>query len=197
MPRDQRLISRSDLLNIEDYKKVRDEKRAENVARKKLRRLAVGPHAMFLFESWETMWHQIQEMLYVEKGGEAQVADELAAYNPMIPNGCELTATLMLEVADEEERRRFLAGLGGVEDQIYIEIGDRRVKAVPEDDVERSTPGGKASAVHFLHFPFTEAEIAAFRDPETRVLLEIAHEHYGHLSVIPPETREILGKDFG
>ncbi|MEE8371496.1 MAG: DUF3501 family protein, partial [Sphingomonadales bacterium] len=111
-------------------------------------------------------------------------------------NGRELTATLMLEVADEDERRRFLAGLGGVEDQIYIEIGDRRVKAVPENDVERSTPSGKASAVHFLHFPFTEADLEAFRDTGNRALLAIDHANYSHMAGIPPELRAELLADF-
>jgi hypothetical protein len=115
----------------------------------------------------------------------------------MVPNGRELTATLMFEIPEENRRREFLAQLGGVEDKIMILVGDQRIAAVPEGDIERSTAEGKASAVHFLHFPFTETQIAAFRDPAVKAMLEIAHPHYGHLSVIPPETRAVLGGDFG
>ena len=196
MPREEHSITASDLMDLEEYGKARKEKRLENVALKKQRRLFVGPYVTVFFESFETMVMQIQEMLYIEKGGDAQLADELAAYNPMVPNGRELTVTLMFEIPDENRRRNFLAKLGGVENKVAIVVGDEHIMAVPEGDVERSTEEGKASSVHFLHFPFTEAQITAFRDPETKVLLEIAHEHYGHLSIIPPETRAILEKDF-
>ena len=196
MPRETHEIVAADLMGLEDYTAVRKEQRIQNVALKKKRRLFVGPYVTVFFESFETMIMQVQEMLYIEKGGDAQLADELSAYNPMIPNGRELTATLMFEIVDEHRRRNFLAQLGGVEDKISIVVGGEHIMAVPEGDVERSTPEGKASSVHFLHFPFTDEQVAGFRDPETKVLLEIAHEHYGHLSVIPPETRAILGKDF-
>ncbi len=197
MPRETHSITADDLMDMAEYTAARKEIRSKNVALKKQRRLFVGPYATVFFESFETMVRQIQEMLYIEKGGEAQLADELAAYNPMVPNGRELTITLMFEIPDETRRRNFLAKLGGVEHKVAIVVGDARIMAVPEGDVERSTPEGKASSVHFLHFPFTEAQVAAFRDPATKVLLEIAHEHYGHLSVIPPETRAILERDFG
>ena len=196
MPREKHEITADDLMDLAEYTAARKEMRVRNVALKKQRRLFVGPYVTVFFESFGTMVMQVQEMLYIEKGGEAQLDDELAAYNPMIPDGRELTATLMFEIADENSRRRFLAELGGVEDTIAIVVGDERIMAVPEGDVERSTPEGKASAVHFLHFPFTDEQVTAFRDPKTKVLLEIAHERYGHLSVIPPETRAILAEDF-
>ncbi|MCH8862391.1 MAG: DUF3501 family protein [Proteobacteria bacterium] len=196
MPREEHSVTASDLMDLEEYGKCRKEMRASNVLLKKQRRLFVGPYVTVFFESFETMVMQIQEMLYIEKGGDAQLADELAAYNPMVPNGRELTVTLMFEIPDENRRRKFLEKLGGVENKVAIVVGDARIMAVPEGDVERSTEDGKASSVHFLHFPFTEAQIAAFRDPATKVLLEIAHDHYGHLGIIPPETRAILGKDF-
>ena len=196
MPRAKHSITASDLMDLEEYGKARKEMRAENVLLKKQRRLFVGPYVTVFFESFETMVMQIQEMLYIEKGGDAQLADELAAYNPMVPNGRELTVTLMFEIPDENRRRNFLAKLGGVENKVAIVVGDARIMAVPEGDVERSTEEGKASSVHFLHFPFTGAQIKAFHDPETKVLLEIAHDHYGHLSVIPSETRAILANDF-
>ena len=196
MPRETNNIVASDLMGLEEYTAIRKEQRLQNMAVKKKRRMFVGPIVAVFFESFETMVMQIQEMLYTEKGGEAQLVDELAAYNPMVPNGRELTATVMFEIADEIRRHRLLAQLGGVERKIAIVVGDERIMAVPEDDVERSTEEGKASSVHFLHFPFTDAQIAAFHDPDTKVMLEIAHEHYGHLAMIPPETRAILAKDF-
>jgi hypothetical protein len=197
MPREAHSIAASDLMGLEEYSAARKELRASNVLLKKQRRMFVGPYATVFFESFETMVMQIQEMLFTEKGGDEQLADELAAYNPMVPNGSELTATLMFEIPEENQRREILAELGGVEDKVMIVVGDERIAAVPEGDIERSTAEGKASAVHFLHFPFTETQIAAFRDPAVKVMLEIAHPHYGHLSVIPPETRAVLGKDFG
>lgn len=196
MPLQEHSITAGDLMDLQAYGEARKELRKENVLLKKQRRLFVGPYATVFFESFETMVSQIQEMLFIEKGGDEQLADELSAYNPMVPNGRELTATLMFEIPEENRRRKFLAQLGGVEDKIIIVVGDERIAAVPEGDVERSTSEGKASAVHFLHFPFTGAQVAAFSDPATRVLLEITHEHYGHLSVIPPETRAILAEDF-
>ncbi len=196
MPLQEHSITAGDLMDLQAYGEARKELRKENVLLKKQRRLFVGPYATVFFESFETMVSQIQEMLFIEKGGDDQLVDELSAYNPMVPNGRELTATLMFEIPEENRRRKFLAQLGGVEDKIIIVVGDEQIAAVPEGDVERSTEEGKASAVHFLHFPFTEAQVTAFRDPATRVLLEITHEHYGHLSVIPPEARAILAVDF-
>src|SRR5690606_12633858 len=97
---------------------------------------------------------QIQEMLYIERGGDAQLTDELAAYNPLIPQGRELVATFMIEIEDEARRRRILAKLGGIEKTITLEIDGAAIQAVPEADQERTTATGKTSSVHFLHFPF-------------------------------------------
>lgn len=192
----KREITRADILAMEVYAAERKERRADISALKERRRLAVGPFATFHFECYETMWMQIHEMLYIEKGGEAQIADELAAYNPLIPDGKELVATLMFGIAEAERRARVLATLGGVEDRIAIEIDGDPVAALPEGDVERSREDGKTSAVHFLHFPFTEAQIAAFRDPESRITLSISHPNYGHIAVFPPALHEALAADF-
>jgi hypothetical protein len=195
MPRDARLITHADILPLADYARIRKEKREENVLRKKLRRLHVGPFATVLFENYDTMWMQVQEMLYIEKGGDAQLADELAAYNPMIPSGNELTCTLMFEIEDELTRRRLLSRLGGVEDHIFLLIGAHRVAAVPEQDVERTNAQGKASSVHFLHFPLDEAQRAAFADPAQPAMFAIEHENYGHIAIMSETMRSELQRD--
>ncbi|MDP6953779.1 MAG: DUF3501 family protein [Alphaproteobacteria bacterium] len=189
-------ITRADIMAMDDYAAERKERRAKISGLKELRRLPVGPFATFHFECYETMWMQIHEMLYIEKGGEAQIADELAAYNPLIPDGRELVATLMFGIPEAERRARILATLGGVEDRIAIEIDGEPVAALPEGDVERSRDDGKTSAVHFLHFPFTDAQIAAFRDPGSRVTLSISHPNYGHIAVFPEALRQALAADF-
>lgn len=196
MPRDQRVITAEDIMDLRTYETIRAEKRQENIVRKRFRRLAVGPHATVLFENWDTMWWQVQEMLRVEKGGEEQLRDELAAYNPMIPNGSELTCTLMFEIDDPVQRARVLGALGGVEDHIFLSIDGEKIAAAPEGDVERSTPEGKASSVHFLHFPFTDAQIAAWKRGDGQAMFHIDHPGYGHIAIIRDEMRRELAGDF-
>ncbi len=190
-------ITREDVLPLEAYEKIRVDRRRDISAIKKNRRVAVGPYATFYFENFDTMWWQIHEMLYIEKGGEAQIADELAAYNPLIPKGNELVATLMFEIENPETRDRFLSKMGGVEKRITLHVGKEKIEAVPEADVERSTEDGKASSVHFLHFPFTESAIAAFRNPETEIILGIRHEGYAHMARLPDNVHAALTQDFG
>lgn len=189
-------MTAADIMSMEDYAEVRRERRRAVREMKKLRRVAVGPDATFYFENYATMWHQVHEMLFIERGGADQVADELAAYNPLIPKGSELVATLMFEIDDADRRGRFLAGLGGVEKTVTLTVADRVIAALAEDDVERTTAGGKASSIHFLRFPFTPAGIAAFRQAGTRAALAIGHRAYGHMAVIPEEVREALAGDF-
>jgi len=191
----KRQISRADLLPVERYAAERDQHRARVRELKKNRRLEVGPFATFYFESYDTMWLQVQEMLYIEKGGEAQVADELAAYNPLVPKGRELVATLMFEIEDPARRDRLLARLGGVELSASLSFEGETVRARPEDDVERSTAEGRASSVHFLHFPFDDAQAAKFRVPGTRVVLGVGHQNYAHMAVLPEAVRLALCED--
>ena len=193
MPREAREITRADVLSMEDYAAVRAERQAAAVRRR--RRVAVGPFATFTFESFETMWTQVHEMLFIEGGGEDQIAGELDAYNPLVPQGRELVATLMLEIDDAARRAAELGRLGGVEHTVSLSIGGGAVAAVAEAEVERSTAAGRTSAVHFLHFPLSEAQAAAFRDPAQEVVLGIGHAHYAHRTVLSPETREELATD--
>lgn len=192
----RRRITRADIMPMEEYGVQRAERRRKVTALKRDRRVAVGPDATFYFESYDTMWHQVHEMLFIEKGGEDQIADELRAYNPLIPNGRELVATLMFEIDDPARRARFLAGLGGVEETVTLAFEGETVAAVPEADVDRTTAEGKASSVQFLHFPFTTEQIAKFKKPGTKATLSVGHEKYGHAAVLPETVRQALAKDF-
>jgi hypothetical protein len=189
-------ITRADLMPIPEYGRVRKERRQSLVAAKRNRRLHVGPYATFHFENYDSMWHQIHEMLYVEKGGAAQVEDELRAYNSLIPNGRELVATIMFEIDDEKQRRVFLAKLGGVEETVFLRFDGETVRGVPEEDVDRTSADGKASSVQFIHFPFTPAQIATFRRPAVEVTLGFSHPAYGHMAIVPEATRAALVQDF-
>jgi hypothetical protein len=192
----KRQVTRADLLPMPQYAAERRARRAALLAVKQDRRIEVGPFAMFHFESFETMWHQIHEMLLIEKGGEAQIDDELAAYNPLIPQGHELVATVMFEVTDAEQRAAVLARLGGVENTAFLRLAGETLRGRPEQDQERSTAEGKASAVQFIHFPFTKAQIAAFRQPGAEVILGFDHPHYGHMAVMTEAMRQLLAADF-
>ena len=196
MPKDQRVITPADIMPMFQYAKIRAEHRRKLVQVKRARRVHIGPHATLYFENYDTMWAQVQEMLYIERGGDEQIEGELSAYNPLIPQGEELVATMMIEIEDEGVRRRTLAGLGHVEMMVGLSFAGHTVKGVPEDDIERTTPEGKTSSVHFLHFTFTPEEIAAFRTPGTQVTLGITHPRYGHLAILPEETRASLAGDF-
>ena len=193
-------IVRDDIMALDAYGKVRVESRKRISAMKENRRVSVGPYATFYFENRDTMLHQIHEMLYIEKGGEGQIADELSAYAPLVPNGHELVATLMIEIEEENLRRRELARMGHIEDDIsfIVEAAGERVvvKAIPEDDEERTTPEGKTSSVHFLHFPFDASAVALFRKPDSRVTLGIDHPNYGHMAVLPAAVKAALAADF-
>jgi hypothetical protein len=191
-----RQITRADILPMPVYAKERADRRRQMTELKRNRRLAVGPHVMLLFESFETMLHQVHEMLHIEKGGEAQIEDELAAYNPLIPDGRSLVATMLIEIEDAERRARLLATFGGIEETVGISFDGDVVKASPELDVERTTPDGKTSSVHFLKFFFTPAQIEVFRKPGTRVVIGVRHPNYDHMAALPEAVRSELARDF-
>ena len=189
-------ITRDDIMDMVDYAKVRKERRRNITKMKRDRRVALGPDATFYFESYDTMWHQIHEMLYIERGGEEQIIDELAAYNPLIPKGRELVATLMFEIDEPERRERFLASLGGVEEKVCLSVGEEVIRAEAELDVDRTSVDGKASSVHFLHFPFSDEGVALFCDPSVKVILAIEHEKYPHMTLLSETVRVALQVDF-
>jgi hypothetical protein len=189
-------IARDDIMDMDAYAGVRKERRARIAELKKNRRVHVGPDATFYFESYDTMWHQVHEMLYIERGGEDQIADELDAYNPLIPNGRELVATLMFEVDDPDRREAFLAGLGGVEETVTISVNGENIAGVPETDIDRTTADGKASAIQFIHFPFSEDQMAALKVEGAQVVLGINHPKYGHMAMLGEVVRTALATDF-
>ena len=191
----KRRITSADIMPMAEYTRIRREHRKALVQVKKNRRLEVGPFATFHFENYDTMWAQVQEMLYIEKGGPAQLQGELESYNPLIPQGRELIATMLIEIEDEIKRARILATLGHIEDSISLTFAGETVKAAPTDDAERTTPDGKTSAVHFLHFKMTVEQAAKFKTPSTQVLLGAGHANYGHIAVMPEATRAELAKD--
>lgn len=191
-----RQISASDLLSDAEFSKVRKARRAALLPIKRLRRVHLGPHCTFYFECYETMLFQIQEMLLIEKGGAAQIPDELAAYNPLVPQGRELVATIMFEVEDPVRRAEVLARLGGVEDLLYVKVGETKIYGLADGDEERTRDDGKTSAVHFLHFPLAPEQIAQFRDPSTTIMIGSDHESYAHMALLSPATRAELARDF-
>jgi hypothetical protein len=191
-----RKIEASAIVPLAQYGGERAERRKRIAELKKNRRLEVGPFATFYFESYDTMLHQVHEMLFIEKGGAAQLPDELAAYNPLIPQGHELVATVMFEIDDPLRRARALANLGGVEHKAFIRVGSETIHGVAEEDQERSREDGKASSVQFIRFPFTPAQIAAFRGGAGDVIVGFDHPNYGHMAVMPAAVRQALGQDF-
>ena len=180
MPREKRVIQKEDIMPLEIYTQQRKELRKKIVEFKKDRRIPLGPYATFYFESFETMLAQVQEMLYIEKGGDEQLQDELSAYNPLIPNGKELTATLMFEIDNPISRAAFLGKVGGIEETVFMKINGEKIKAVPEEDVDRTSSEGKASSVQFIHFNFTDEQIEKFKSNNLEIELGIDHKEYSH-----------------
>ncbi len=193
----KRVLTEADILPATEYARSRTEWRHKGAARKRNRRVAVGPYVTFYFECYETMWLQVQEMVYIEKGGAEQVPGELEAYNPLIPNGTELTATFMVEIDDPVRRKRVLDSLGGIEETAFLRVGGETISGVAEADQDRTTADGKASSVQFVHFPFTADQIAAFSTEGAEVVLGFAHRDYAHMSVLPEAVRAELTSDFG
>ena len=190
-----RNIQRSDILPAEEYAKIRQQNKQKLIAIKKNRRISVGPYATFYFESYDTMWAQIHEMLFIEKGGEEQIQDELTAYNPLIPNGDELIATFMLEIDDPVQRHKILHQLGHIETKIYLSVAGEKSYAVPEQDVERTTDDGKTSAIHFLHFPMSKNQKQKMVSDPSDIILGIEHENYGHMARVGDASRKSLISD--
>jgi len=193
----KRKIERADIIDIAAYGKNRREHRRRVTELKRNRRIEVGPFATFYFENYDTMWHQVHEMLHIERGGEAQIADELDAYNPLIPQGDELIATVMFEIDDPQRRDTVLATLGGIENRTYLSVAGARIMGEPDPTRENTSSEGKASAVQFIRYKFTPAQIVKFRDPGTQVLVGVDHPRYGHIAVMPDAVRAALAEDFG
>ena len=196
MSKEKRKIEKSDLIAEKIYSDTRRQIRKELVEFKKNRRIALGPYATFYFESFETMLAQVQEMLHIEKGGDEQLEDELKAYNPLVPNGKELTATLMFEIDNPISRASFLGKVGGIEEKVFMKIDNEIIKAMPEEDVDRTSAKGKASSVQFIHFKFNENQISQFKSCKVGIELGIDHREYAHTTKLTEENIKSLSADF-
>ena len=196
MNKQTRQVSKNDLLSLDSYSYQRKKLRKDLIEFKKDRRVHLGPYATFYFECYETILGQIQEMLFIEKGGEEQLKDELIAYNPLIPKGKELVSTLMFEIDNPLSRAEFLNKVGGIEKKVYIKINEEKVNSMPEQDVDRTSSDGKASSVQFIHFHFSDKQIEKFKDLNNTVSISIEHDLYNHSTKISDETRKALIKDF-
>jgi len=196
MTKEKRQIEKTDLISTDVYEKNRKQIRKKLLEFKKNRRISIGPYATFYFESFETMLAQIQEMLYIEKGGDEQLKDELIAYNPLVPNGKELTATLMFEIDNPVSRVTFLEKIGGIEEKVFFKIDNEIVKATPEEDVNRTSAEGKASSVQFLHFKFSNDQINKFKSKNLSIELGINHKEYSHSTKLNEDNIKSLSADF-
>lgn len=189
-------IKEEDVIDIDRYISERAEIKKKISVLKENRRVPVGPHATFYFECYQTMIYQVQEMLYIERGGKEQLYDEIKAYNPLVPKGKELVATLMFEIDNEKKRKDFLNSVGGIEERIFIEIDKEKIFAKPEDDTERTSDDGKASSVHFIHFHFSKSQIESFINNDNNVIIGFDHKNYSHFSQLSEESKEELSNDF-
>ena len=196
MSKEKRQIEKEDLIPSNIYYESRKQIRKDLVEFKKNRRIALGPYATFYFESFETMVAQVQEMLHIEKGGDEQLKDELIAYNPLVPNGKELIATLMFEIDNPLSRGAFLGKVGGIENKIFMKIDNEEVKAAPEADVDRTSAEGKASSVQFIHFKFNDDQINKFRTENISIELGIDHKEYSHTTKLTEDNIKSLSADF-
>ena len=196
MNKEARQVTAADLLSLDKYLLERKQLRKNLIEFKKKRRVHLGPYATFYFECYETVLAQIQEMLYIEKGGKAQLQDELIAYNPLIPKGKELVATLMFEIDNPLSRAEFLNKVGGIEEKAFIKINNEKINSIPEKDVDRTSSEGKASSVQFVHFNFTDEQIIKFKNLNNEVILGIGHNLYNHTTKIAEHIKKALIKDF-
>jgi len=189
-------ITRDSLMTLEAYGRARPQFRAKVMAHKKNRMLQLGSHLTLLFEDELTIRYQVQEMLRAERTfEEAGIQGELDAYNPLIPDGANWKATLMIEYPDVDERRRMLARLMGIEDRVWVEVaGHARVHAIADEDLERDTVD-KTSAVHFLRFELTPAMVRALKQGAA-LAVGVDHPEYSHaLGVVDPAVRASLVND--
>ena len=192
----KRSLTRGDILPLAQYANIRGAERKRITEIKRQRRLEVGPFAAFYFENYDTMQHQVQEMLHIEKGGDAQIKDELDAYNPLIPQGSDLVATVMFEIDDPGRRNSVLTRLGGIENHVFLDVAGERIRGEPDPTRESTSAEGKASSVQFIRFPFTADQIARFKTPGTQIIAGFDHPQYGHMAFLPEPVRATLAADF-
>lgn len=189
------IIRSEDIINRDNYSKNRKVLRTNMVATKKNRRLDIGPNITIYFENKKTIMHQINEMVFIENGGDTQIKEEIEAYKSLVPSGNDLVATLMVEVDNPIKRAELLGKLGGFEEKLYLKIGDITIKGEAELDGDRTTADGKASSVQFVHFNFTEEEKKIFKIDNSKIEIGISHEYYQHSTVMNNLTIRELRED--
>jgi hypothetical protein len=190
-------LEHTDLMTLETYARERPAFRTRVIAHKKTRKVPVGPNTTWLFEDRLTIQYQVQEILRTERIFEPEgIADELEAYNPLIPDGRNWKVTLLVEFADPATRPRHLAKLKGIEDRCYVQVADfARVYAIADEDLERENET-KTSSVHFLRFELSDAMVTALRGG-AKLSVGIDHANYTHVNdALPETTRAALFADF-
>lgn len=189
-------LSRSDLMSLEDYAAQRDEMRRQVMEAKKARRIEVGPHVMMHFENRLIMQYQIQEMLRAEKIFEADgIEEELEAYNPLIPDGSNWKATMMIEFPDPDIRAVELSKLIGIEEKTWVQVGDHeKVFAISNEDLVERTTEEKTSSVHFMRFELTD-EMVASAKTGADIKVGIEHENYQHTVNLAQDSKASLLAD--
>lgn len=187
-------LHKKDLIIVEEYTQNRTKIREDLRVLKSKRSLNIGPDARFMFECYETLWGQIQEMLYIEGGDDVQIEDELKAYGPLVPQGSELSVTVFFEIPNADMRFEKLSQWGGIEEAIFLQVGDEKIYATSGDELERTNAQGKTSAVHFLKFLFSEDQKNKFK--KEVVVLGFDFEKYPHMMVLSDVIKEELSRDF-
>ena len=184
-----------DLFSLEDYSKIRESLRREILAHKSSRSIAIGNHVRLLFEDRRTIQYQIQEMLRVEKIFEEQgIQDELDTYNPLIPDGNNWKATMLIEYPEQEQRQKALSLMVGIEDLVWVQIGDTaKLFAIADEDLDRST-SDKTSSVHFLRFELLSDQVSNL-DASIPIVFGIDHKNYQYQTNICTTTKESIIKD--
>ncbi|MBC8514215.1 MAG: DUF3501 family protein [Candidatus Thioglobus sp.] len=190
------MLTRQDLLSLEEYAEQRSAIRSDTIQTKKLREVNLGEHVRILFENKKTVQFQIQEMLRIEKIFEADgIQEELDVYNSLVPEGSNLKATMMIEYTNVEERTAALSKLIGVERSIYFQVGNHdKVFAICNEDMDRETEV-KTSAVHFMRFEFDQNMMVDFGS-KAPVKVGVSHPHYDYEIILNSDTQEALNKDF-
>jgi len=190
------VLTRENLMSLEQYAKARPAFRAEVLAHKRNRQVPIGPNATLYFEDRLTMQYQVQEMLRIERVFEAEgIEDELSAYNPLIPDGSNWKATFMLEFGDVEQRRAALMQMVGIEHRVWVQVADQeRVYAIADEDLDRATED-KTSSVHFMRFELTPGMVAAAKQGAP-ISMSIEHEVYTYtVDAVPEKVRRSLVAD--
>ena len=189
------MLTRENLYNLETYHRLRPEFRAKVIAHKKLRKVDLGAHASLHFEDRLTMQYQVQEMIRLERMYEPElIQDELDVYNPLIPDGANWKATLMIEYPDADERKEALGKLKGFEQAVWMQVGElEKISPIANEDLDRTT-ASKTSAVHFLRFELTPQMVAAVK-AGAPILVGVEHPHYAATVALLPATRDSLAGD--